>query len=102
MINEIATTDVLGVRVLTLMGGMLDSEDDDFFGFVVGGVIDEVPVAPRHELAHALDVLLPPNMRKHNKALEGFKDGGANAKRGRRISFTDRRRWRQGLVQLAA
>jgi hypothetical protein len=43
---------------------MLDGEDDDFPGLVIDGVIHQIGVTLRHELAYALDLLLPPNMRK--------------------------------------
>src|SRR4051794_34009604 len=71
------------------MRGMLDSQDNYFLRRSVGCVIDQIAVALCHELAHAFDLLLPPDMRKQNEALERFKNSGAHAKRGRRVSFTD-------------
>jgi hypothetical protein len=39
---------------------VLDGDDDDLFGALVGAVIDKVRVASRHQLSDALDLLLPP------------------------------------------
>jgi hypothetical protein len=39
---------------------MLDGEDDDFLSFVIDGVIDQIGVTLRHELAYTLDLLLRP------------------------------------------
>jgi hypothetical protein len=41
-------------------------------------------------LRHALDFLLPPNVRKQDEALKRFKDGGADAKRRCWILLTDK------------
>src|SRR5437870_10379957 len=92
----------LDVRVLAIMSGVLNGEDDNLLGLFIGSVIDQIAVAPRHKLAHALDFLLPPNTWKQDKALKRFKDGGADAKRRCRILFTDIRRWQQGLAPRGA
>src|SRR5438105_9262134 len=70
-------------------GRMLDGEDDNFLGLVVSGVIDQIWVPPRHQLAHALDLLWSSNMRKQNQTLERFKNRGPHAKRGLRAVFAD-------------
>src|SRR5882724_4795641 len=49
-----------GVRMLVLAGRMLDGKDDDFLSFVIDGVVDQIGVTLRHELAYTLDLLLPP------------------------------------------
>jgi hypothetical protein len=38
----------LGVLVLTIMGGVLIGEDDNFLGLFVGSVVNQIAVAPRH------------------------------------------------------
>ena len=39
---------------------MLDGEDDNFPGPIVGSVIDQIWIAPRHQLSHALDLCCRP------------------------------------------
>src|SRR6266850_2400001 len=79
----------LGIRMFTLAGWMLDSENDNFLGLIVSSVIDEIRISPRHQLAHALDLLLPSNMRKQNQTLQRFKNRGAHAKPGLRAMSAD-------------
>jgi len=66
-----------------------DGEDDDFLSFVIDGVIDQIPVTLRHELADNPHLLLPADMRKQNQALKRFKNWPAHAQCGWRVSFTD-------------
>ena len=75
--------------MLALTRWMLDGEDDNFLGLVVNDVIDQIWIPPRHQLAHALDLLLPPDMRKQNQTLERFKNRRPYAKRGLRAVFAD-------------
>jgi hypothetical protein len=56
--------------MLTLARGMLDGDYDNFLSLRIGGVIDEIWIASRHQLAHALNLLLPPDLRKQNKVLK--------------------------------
>ena len=50
--------------MFALAGWMQDGEDDNFLGLVVSRVIDQIWIPARHQLAHALDLLLPSDMRK--------------------------------------
>ena len=52
--------------MLALAGRMLDGKDDDFFSFVIDGVVHQIGVTQRHELACTLDLLLPPDLGKQN------------------------------------
>ena len=51
--------------MLALTGRMLDRKNDDLLGFLINLVIDQIRITPRHELTHASNLLLPPDMRKH-------------------------------------
>jgi hypothetical protein len=70
--------------MFALAGWMLDGEDDNFLGLVVSSVIDQIWISARRQLAHALNLLLPSDMRKQNQTLERFKNRGPHAKRGLR------------------
>ena len=50
--------------MFALTGGMPDSKDDDFLSLFVGCVIHQIRIAPRHQLAHTLGLLLPSDMWK--------------------------------------
>jgi hypothetical protein len=65
--------------VFVLLGGMLDTQNNDFLRFAVGRVIDQIAVALRYELAHVLDILSPPDMGKPNEALQRFQNGSPHA-----------------------
>ena len=56
--------------MLSLSRGVLNGYDDNFLGCLVGGVIDEIGIASRHKLAHALNLLLSSHLRKQNKVLK--------------------------------
>jgi hypothetical protein len=75
--------------MFALAGGMLDGEDDNFLGLVVSSIIDHVWIPARHQLAHALNLLLPSDMRKQNQTLERFKNRGPHTKCGLRAVFAD-------------
>ena len=57
-------------------GRMLNGEDNNFLGLVVSSVIDQIWIPARHHLAHALDLLLPSDLRKQNQTLERFEKRG--------------------------
>jgi hypothetical protein len=75
--------------MFALAGWMLDGEDDNFLGLVVSSVIDQIRIPPRHQLAHARDLLLPSDMRKQSQTLQRFKNRGPHAKRSLRAVFAD-------------
>ncbi len=50
--------------MFALAGWMLDGKDDNFLGLVVSRIIDKIWIPARHQLANALDLLLPSEMRK--------------------------------------
>ena len=56
--------------MFAVTSGMLDGEDDNFVGVVVGRIIDQIRIAPRYQLAHALNCLLAPNMWKQDQILK--------------------------------
>jgi hypothetical protein len=75
--------------MFVLAGRMLNGEDDNFRGPVVNSVIDQIWIPPRQQLAHALDLLLPSDMRKQSQTLQRFKNRGPHAKRGLWTVFVD-------------
>jgi hypothetical protein len=65
----------LNIRILALAGGMLDGEDNNFLGFVVSGVINQISISARYQLPHAGHILLPSDMRKqqpNSEAIQGW------------------------------
>jgi hypothetical protein len=56
--------------MLTLARGMLNGDYDNFLDCLIGCVIDEIWIVSRHQLAYALNILLPPDLRKQNKVLK--------------------------------
>ena len=67
--------------MVALAGRMLNGEDNNFLGLVVSSVIDQIWIPARHHLAHALDLLLPSDLRKQNQTLELFENRGPHTKR---------------------
>src|SRR5882672_828822 len=67
---------------------VLNGDNDDFLGRLVDHVIDKIGIGPRHQLANALDLLLPSDLRKQNKVLKRSKDSGAHAQRRLGIPFS--------------
>src|ERR1700722_3046092 len=67
------------ILVLALLRRMLHVEDDDFFGFLVNGIVDEVRIFRRHDLAHAFSALAASHLRKQNQILQSLIDGGTHA-----------------------
>jgi hypothetical protein len=46
---------------------MLNGDYDNFLSRLIGGVIDEIWIVSRHQLAHALNLLLPPDLRNKTR-----------------------------------
>jgi len=63
-----------GVLVLALARGMLDGENDDFLVCQIDGVVDQIGVAARNKLTHALQFLPPSDLRKQDQVLQGIED----------------------------
>ena len=45
-------------------------KNDDFFSLVINSVIDQIRIAPRHQLPHAFKRLLPSHLWKQHKVLK--------------------------------
>src|SRR5436190_23510130 len=76
------TSATLEVTVCACARGMLDRIDDDLPCRVVNAVIDNEGVAPRDNLAHALDCLRPACTREPTEHPQGFEDRGTDAHGG--------------------
>jgi hypothetical protein len=88
--------------MLVLAGRMLDGEDDDFLSFVIDGVIDQIGVTLRHELAYTLDLLLPPDMRNRTRLWSDSRMAARTRTRLAGFVHGYRRRCLQGPVPPAA
>ncbi len=84
--------------MLALTGRVLNGKNDDLFGFIIDRIIHEIGVVPSYMLPHALDTLVPADIRKQNEAL------GIQGWQSLRVAPPEdfvrgcNRRWRQDRV----
>src|SRR6476620_1528421 len=76
----------LSVRIIMLLGCVLDRDDDDFIGGDIHLVIDEIRVSARNQLAHAFYVLQSPCIWKLCQGLHAVENRGAHAGRAARAT----------------
>src|SRR5438093_1170010 len=78
-----AFSDILGhsrILMLAPARGMLDGDDDDFFGCFINRIIDEIRILARDKLADTFDLLPSPDFRKDEKILNRVDNRGSHAR----------------------
>jgi hypothetical protein len=80
---------LLSIRMFALAGRMLDGKDDNFLGLVVSSVVDQIRISPHHQLTHALDLLLPSDVREQNQTLQRFNNRRTHTNRSLRAVLAD-------------
>jgi len=55
---------------------MEDRKNNDFVGYTINGVINEVRISSRNDFPYILDSLSPSNLREQQEILQRIKNGG--------------------------